>query len=93
MSAAGKRWMARVADLPCVVCRKMSVAQNGQTFVHHCFDNARRSDFLVIALCYEHHQGGTGFHGMGERAFNMRYKTDETQLVGKTVELVASSIG
>lgn len=28
-----------------------------------------RSDFGVAPLCYEHHRGATGIHGMGTRAF------------------------
>jgi hypothetical protein len=69
----------------------MSQTQEGRTCVHHCFDTAHRSDFLVVPLCHEHHQGGTGFHGLGERTFNMRYKTDERHMIADTIEMLAKA--
>ena len=89
MSAAGKRWMERVAGLPCLVCKLMALQQEGRTHVHHCFDTAHRSDLLVIPLCHLHHEGPLGFHGLGQRTFNMRYGTDETHLLAETIRLLA----
>lgn len=83
-------YMGRVAKLPCVLCAQLNMPQYGQTFVHHCFDTSDRSDYLTIPLCYEHHQGGTGFHGLGQRMFQTRYKTSETKLLAMTIELLAA---
>ena len=90
MSAAAKRWLDRVLLLPCLVCQLMGLQQQGRTYAHHCFDTAHRSDFLVVPLCHEHHQGATGFHGLGEREFNRRYKTDETHLIAESIRRVAA---
>jgi hypothetical protein len=90
MSAAAKRWVDRVANLPCLVCELMALKQESRTHVHHCFDTAHRSDFLVVPLCHEHHQGATGFHGLGARAFNACYKTDETHLIAETIRRIAA---
>jgi hypothetical protein len=54
--------------------------------VHHLFDSASRSDFLTAALCKEHHMGATGFHGLGQRAFERRYKLSELDLLALTLE-------
>lgn len=89
MSAAGKRWMARVSELPCLICVQMGIQQQGRTFVHHCFDTTHRSDTLVIPLCSDHHQGPNGFHALGAREFQRRYRTDETHLIGETIRLLA----
>ena len=89
LSAAGKRWMARVAELPCLICEQMGVQQQGRTEVHHCFDTVHRSDFLTAALCWLHHEGPLGFHGLGEREFNRRYRCDELRLVALTVGRLA----
>lgn len=86
MSAASSRHMASVASLGCVVCRRILGLGYTPAEVHHCFDTATRSDWLTVPLCPEHHRGGTGFHGLGEREFNRRYKTSETQLLGMTTE-------
>lgn len=82
--------LERVASLGCVLCRDLG---HGYTpaEVHHAFDTAARSDFLTIPLCPEHHRGGTGFHGLGQRAFEARYKTSEAKLLARTIEQLARS--
>jgi len=89
VSAAGKRWMTRVAELPCLICEQMGLKQQGRTHVHHCFDTAHRSDTLVAPLCDDHHNGGNGFHTLGAREFQRRYKTDELHLISETVRRLA----
>lgn len=79
----GRRHMLRVKALGCVICRNLGLGQTPAD-AHHCFDTADKDDFLTIPLCREHHQGATGFHGMGERRFNATYKTSERRLIGQT---------
>lgn len=80
---SAKDHLQRVRDLGCLICRKMGY-HNTPASAHHCFDTSERDDYLTIPLCPEHHQGKTGFHGMGERAFNMTYKTTELKLLAQT---------
>jgi len=89
MTAASKRWMSRVAELPCLICEQMGMRQETRTHVHHCFDNSHRSDVLVAPLCELHHSGPLGFHGLGEREFNRRYRLDELRLVEATIRRLA----
>lgn len=77
-----------VRDLGCLICKQMGLGPTSAS-AHHCFDTAHRDDFLTIPLCHEHHQGATGFHGLGERAFNARYKTSEKKLLGQTYRMLA----
>ncbi len=76
--------MNRVAGLPCVLCGTTPVE------LHHIREGQgaaqRAQDTLVLPLCPEHHRGATGFHGLGERAFNRRYKTSELHLLAWTIE-------
>lgn len=80
--------MDRVASVGCILCREL-----GRDYVpaqvHHIGDTSDRSDFLTIPLCPEHHQGATGFHGLGEREFNRRYRTSEIALLAMTIERLA----
>lgn len=46
----------------------------------------RASDWLVVPLCKEHHQGKTGVHGA---EFYQRFKLDEMDLLAFTVEAAA----
>lgn len=77
--------MDRIAGLGCVLCFEL-----GRGYVpaevHHVFDTAARSDFLTVPLCPDCHRGPNGFHGLGQRAFEARYKTSEAKLLAKTIE-------
>ena len=88
MSVKSSDHMERVASLGCVVCDLMGLGYSPAE-VHHIGDTAERSDFLTIGLCREHHRGASGFHGMGERAFNARYKTSEINLLALVLEKLA----
>ena len=78
----------RVAAAGCAICHELGFGYTPAE-VHHVFDTAARSDFLTIGLCREHHRGATGFHGLGQRAFEARYKTTEANLLAKTLERIA----
>ena len=87
MSVAGKRWMSRVAALPCAICGASPVT------VHHVREGQgaaqRAQDTLAVPLCPEHHQGMSGIHGLGRKGFYMRYKRDELDLLADTIEALA----
>lgn len=78
----------KVAALGCILCRHLGF-EPSPAEVHHIYDTADKSDFLTIGLCPEHHRGKSGFHGMGERAFNRVYGTSETKLLAETLRLMA----
>lgn len=80
--------LERIASLGCAICADMGLGYTAAE-VHHIGDTSERSDFLTIPLCPEHHRGATGFHGLGERAFNARYKTNELKLLGQTIGRLA----
>lgn len=87
MSNAGKRWMAKVAQLPCVICGAAPVE------VHHIREGQgaaqRAQDTLTVALCTYHHRGAEGIHGLGRKGFYMRHKRDELDLLAATIEKLA----
>jgi hypothetical protein len=82
---SAKRHIARVRQVPCVLCEMLDLGPTPAE-AHHAFDGAARSDYLTIALCHSHHRGPLGFHGLGEREFNRRYKTTEANLLALTLE-------
>lgn len=41
-----------------------------------------------IPLCYEHHRGNTGIHGLGRKAFEREYGITELELIEKTKQLL-----
>jgi hypothetical protein len=88
--ASGKEMAAykrRVFELGCAVCRIYGWG-NTPPHLHHPRTGTgagrRAPDETVIPLCPEHHQGNTGIHGMGRKAFERHYGITELQLVEAT---------
>ena len=80
-----KRHFDRVASIGCILCKSVLGIPDSPAQLHHIFDTADRSPWLVIPLCEPHHTGKAGFHGLGERKFNMVYGTSETKLLAATI--------
>jgi hypothetical protein len=89
-TAAGKRHMARVAGLCCVLCRFLSLADDTPAVVHHVMAGrggwGKSSDFRTIPLCPEHHVGATGVHGLGSKVFPVVHGVTEDELLQLTNE-------
>lgn len=84
MSAA--KHLERVRSIRCVVCTTMGVVQSTPTAAHHV-ESVRDglSDYATVGLCYEHHQGPNGVHGLSRRAFEMRYRLSDIDLIALTI--------
>ena len=86
-TSAEKRYMSKVAELGCCICRNLG---HGPTpaLIHHCFYGAGKRDnhFLILPLCPEHHQtGGVGvaLHA-DDKTFYALYGS-EIQLLNQTI--------
>lgn len=53
--------LARVGELPCVICTEFGEPQLSRTHVHHCihgrYSQRKAPDCMTIPLCEGHHQG------------------------------------
>jgi len=82
MTKAEKRYLDRVASLPCAVCGTEGV------HVHHLRDGVgmaqRSSNYLTVPLCPECHQGPYGVHGDKSRL--RARKLTEMDLLASTIE-------
>lgn len=86
---AEEQYLARVAALRCVLCRRLEQPQNGKTDVHHFRHGegmAQRSQhWLAIALChFSCHEGPKGIHG--DRSRLRVLKADEVDLLAWTIQ-------
>lgn len=81
-----RQWKALVADVGCVLCRHLGHDKTPAS-LHHVREgqgmSQRASDWLIVPLCKEHHQGRTGIHG-GQ--FYHLWKLDEMDLLAMTLE-------
>ena len=79
-------WKARVAELGCILCIHLEWGETPAS-LHHVREGQgmkqRSSDWMVVPLCKEHHQGDTGIHG---HQFYHLWKLDEMDLLAMTIE-------
>jgi hypothetical protein len=78
----------KVADLGCILCRKLGYDGITPCEIHHIRRAGRRSDAPVIGLFPSHHRGDMRLHGMGRKAFERHYQTTEEELLAWTGELL-----
>jgi hypothetical protein len=88
MTAASKRHMGRVAQLPCCLCGAQPVQ------VHHVREgqgmSQRADDWLAIPLCVDCHTGKRGIHG--DRTMLRIRKVGELDLLAETLETLYGGI-
>jgi len=95
-SAAGKRYMGRVAALGCILCARLGFGQRPSWLpgnaaeVHHVRTGQgaaqRASDFLTVPLCPTCHRGPHGVHG--DRAWLKSARVTEMDLLAQTIALL-----
>lgn len=76
-----KDYEQRVRDIGCIVCKHLKLGWSPAS-VHHVEsvrDNL--SAYAIVPLCYAHHQGPQGVHGLGRRGFVATYKLTEIDLI------------
>ena len=78
-------WKKLIAEQGCVVCSHFDLGVTPAN-LHHIREgqgmSQRSSDWLVVPLCKEHHQGQAGIHS-GQ--FYQRFKLDEMDLLAMTI--------
>lgn len=86
MTGTERVWMARVAALPCSLCGDHGVQ------LHHIREGQgmaqRASNFLVVPLCPDCHNGPLGVHG--DKTMLRIKKVTELDLLANTIEALAS---
>ena len=88
MDSNTKKHYAKVASLGCILCHHLGY-KDTPTEIHHIRRyGMKRDNAPVIALCPEHHRGNTGVHGMGKKAFAVRYGVTEEDLLEVTTKLL-----
>ncbi len=93
--------LSRVRRLCCVVCmvlgrptvngvKKVSARDLPACEEVHHIEKERHefSDFLVLPLCYEHHQGYTGVHGRHRLGFEKLHGITQMQLLGVVTSML-----
>jgi len=86
-----RRYLNRVAELGCLVCRRMGYPGTPAE-IHHkragTGAGRRSSHFDAMPLCPEHHRGKTGLHGLGTKGFPKHWGFDEDDLLQDVRDLL-----
>lgn len=84
MSVLAELHLQRVGRLPCVACMVIAGVSDCRPIEIHHIESDRHpfSDFLVLPLCWEHHQGFTGVHGRHRLGFEKLHGVTQLQLLG-----------
>lgn len=80
MTLAERSHKSAVAALGCAACWRIhGPHEPGPVELHHFRGGGwGRGDYkTLIPLCFEHHRGQFGVHGMGTRAFDAHYGNAE----------------
>ena len=69
-NAAEKRYHDWMRELGCLVCER-------EPSIHHIVHDGRakisKCHMKVAPLCWDHHQGGQGYHNLGHHKFTEMY--------------------
>ncbi len=93
MTIAEKEHKARLAELGCMACRRLFGITDSPVELHHRRSGGwGKGNFMTLfGLCYEHHRGNTGVHGMGTKAFARHYGFDQQDLLDDAFRLLGYS--
>lgn len=80
-----KKHLAYVASLGCCVpgCREVATVHHLRCQGSTAAAGRKAGDDEAVNLCHEHHQGDTGVHNLGERAFWRALKIDPLALAAR----------
>lgn len=90
MNKREKDHLRKVAELGCIVCRRLGYIGTPAE-IHHIRSNqgwGRSSHFHTLPLCPEHHRGNTGIHGLGTKGFPKHYGFTEEELLKEVYDLL-----
>ena len=91
MTNEERRYLSRVAELGCLVCRRMGYPGTPAEIHHKRAGTGagRRSSHLeAMPLCPEHHRGKTGIHGLGTKGFPKHWGFNEDDLLQDVRDLL-----
>lgn len=92
MSKASDRHRDNIAALGCALCHHLHGPHApGPVQLHHLRTGGwgKGDDSTLIPLCWEHHQGATGVHGLGTKEFTRTHGVSQHDLLTWTKEQLA----
>lgn len=80
-----------VVTIGCILCARLGTPGTPAE-IHHLRDGQgmgqRAPHSQTIPLCYAHHRGAIGYHGLGKRAFEAMHGVTERELLSDTRKIM-----
>ncbi len=92
MTKAEHAYKAKLSGMGCAVCLRIHGAHEpGPVELHHLRAGGwGRGDYTtLIPMCFEHHRGNTGIHGLGTKGFERHYGFTQQDLLADTMARAA----
>lgn len=89
MTKAEQIHKRRVAELGCMACSMGMNIHTPDVELHHlrAGQGWGKGDYrTLIPLCYEHHRGNKGVHGLGTKGWPKHYAFTEQQMLDETLK-------
>ena len=94
-TAGDRRHMSLVAQLGCMACKRAFGVLTPLVELHHPRRGAgagiRSAHVDVVPLCFEHHRGDSGVHGLGTKGFERLYGFGEEEMLADVRALIGAS--
>ena len=91
MTKAERIYKDKLAGMGCMACARIHGAHEpGGVELHHYRGGGwgKGGYLTLIPLCFEHHRGNDGIHGMGTKAFDRAYPFTQADLLADVNRLL-----
>ena len=88
MNKAQRKHYEKLVGLGCALCRHLGYGETMPQIHHIRRLGMKRNNSPVIPLCFSHHTGNDGVHGLGKKSFAERYGVTEEDLLAQTEALI-----
>jgi hypothetical protein len=93
MNKEQKLHYRQMAELGCSLCRELGYGETPAE-IHHIRRTSKRNLAPVIPLCPAHHRfPNTSIHGLGRRAFELKFGLTEEYLLERSLALIKEKYG
>jgi hypothetical protein len=93
MTKEQKLHYRQMAELGCSLCRELGYGETPAE-IHHIRRTGKRDTAPVIPLCPAHHRfSNTSIHGLGRRAFELKFGLTEEYLLERSLTLIKEKYG
>ena len=90
MTKTEKQHKDKLANIGCMVCRRVWGINDGPVELHHIRTGGwGKGDYTTMfPLCVSHHRGKEGVHGMGTKLFERHYQFTQQDLLDEAHFLI-----